>query len=306
MRTLTRRRFLTISAGAAALAVAPRARADDLYVWRGTALGAEAVIRLPRGADAAQTAAGAAAEIARLEAIFSLYRADSSLTALNRAGRLDAPPPELLDCLSVVSRVHAASRGLFDPTIQPLWALYAERYAAGLAPDPAAISAALALTGWPRAQFDETRVTLAPGMALTLNGIAQGYIADRITALLRAAGHSDILVNTGEYRALGGLPSGGDWPVTLAGSDRQVALRDRALATSAPLGTTFDAGQSVGHILDPRSGRPAAARWRSVSISAPQAAVADALSTAACLMQDRAEISRCLAAFADARLEDLA
>lgn len=306
MPALTRRRFLTISAGVAALAAAPRARADDLYVWRGNALGAEAVIRLPAGPEAAPAAARAAAELARLEAVFSLFRTDSALAALNRNGSLDAPPPELLDCLSLVGRVHAATGGRFDPTVQPLWALYAERYAAGLAPSHREIEAALALTGWPRVAYDESRVTLAPGMALTLNGIAQGYIADRIAGMLRADGHRDILVNTGEYRAVGGMPSGGGWPVTLAATGTRITLDDRALATSSPLGTTFDQGESVGHILDPQSGRPAPSRWRAVSISAPQAAVADALSTAACLMEDRSQIAGCLAAFPGARIEDLA
>ncbi|MBS0573482.1 MAG: FAD:protein FMN transferase [Proteobacteria bacterium] len=305
-RTLTRRRFLSISAGLAALVAAPRARAGDLYVWRGTALGAEAVIRLPAGPDAARTAARAAAEVARLETIFSLYQPGSALSALNRTGGLEAPPFELLECLALAGRVHAASGGRFDPTIQPLWALYAERYAAGTAPRQDEIGAALALTGWPKVGIDEEAVTLAPGMGLTLNGIAQGFIADRVAAQLRAGGYGDLLVNTGEYRAIGGTPSGGDWPLTLAETGRQVALRDRALATSAPLGTTFDQAGSVGHILDPLSGRPAPSRWRAVSVSAPEAAVADALSTAACLMADRDEIARCLAAFPGARLEELA
>ena len=58
-------------------------------------------------------------------------------------------------------------------------------------------------------------------MALTLNGIAQGYIADRVVALLRAEGLSDVLVNTGELRALGGHPDGGGWPVSLNDGKRR-------------------------------------------------------------------------------------
>ncbi|MFD1810237.1 FAD:protein FMN transferase [Gemmobacter lanyuensis] len=57
------------------------------------------------------------------------------------------------------------------------------------------------------------------------------------------------------------------------------------MATSAPLGTTFDAAGRVGHILNPLTGLAGAAQWRGVSISAPSAALADALSTAACLME---------------------
>jgi thiamine biosynthesis lipoprotein len=81
------------------------------------------------------------------------------------------------------------------------------------------------------------------------------------------------------------------------------ALSDRALATSAPLATLLDAERGVGHILDPRTGEPAA-RWRLASVSAPHAALADALSTAFCLM-DRRTIDAALARHPDAALESL-
>ncbi|PTE15814.1 thiamine biosynthesis protein ApbE, partial [Cereibacter changlensis JA139] len=69
--------------------------------------------------------------------------------------------------------------------------------------------------------------------ALTLNGIAQGFIADRVPELLKAEGVGDILVDTGELRALGGHPEGGGWPVALA-SGEALTLRDMALASPAP------------------------------------------------------------------------
>ena len=139
-------------------------------------------------------------------------------------------------------------------------------------------------------------------MGLTLNGIAQGYIADRVAALLEAEGLTDILIDTGEHRALGQMPGGGGWPVTLA-QGGSVALRDRALATSAPLGTVFDGAGRYGHILDPRTGEPAAPVWRAVSITAPSAALADALSTAACLMPDRGAIDGMVAKVGGARCD---
>ena len=91
-------------------------------------------------------------------------------------------------------------------------------------------------------------------------------------------------------------------PVTIR-DGRELALRDRALATSAPLGTVLDAAGAVGHIIDPKSGRPAGSQWRQISVSAPLAAVADALSTAACLMPDRAAIEAACGTAGDARLE---
>ena len=302
MTGLTRRRFSAISAAATGLAALP-ARAQDLYQWRGVALGAGASIILAHP-DAKAIVARAVAEIGRLETIFSLYRTDSALTALNRDGSLAAPPFELLECLSLCGRVHAATGGSFDPTVQPLWALYASRFSAGAAPTADEILTARQQVGWDRVAFDSAGIRLAPGMALTLNGVAQGWIADRVADMLRAEGLGDILINTGELRALGGRPGGGDWPVKIA-TGGQVPLRDRALASSAPLGTTFDSGETVGHILDPRTGHPASTAWRLISISAGSAALADALSTAACLMPDRATVLAAMTAFPDSRIEAL-
>lgn len=298
--TLTRRRFLTISAVAACLPAA--LSAAPARHWTGQALGARTSIRLDHP-DAAAITARCLAEIDRLEDILSLYRADSQLSRLNRDCHLDAPAFELLDCLALAGAVHGASGGRFDPTVQPLWSLWAEAAARGHRPHAAEIADAIGHVGWPGLSVEPFRIALRPGMALTLNGIGQGYVADRVAALLQAEGLTNILIDTGELRALGTNPDGGDWPVRLDGGGA-VALRNRALATSSPLGTSFDAAGRDGHILDPRTGHPVRSAWRQVSISAPSAALADALSTAACLTADRAELAALLAAFPSARLED--
>ena len=129
-------------------------------------------------------------------------------------------------------------------------------------------------------------------------------MADRVAALLEAEGLSDILIDTGELRALGGQPGGGVWPVRLA-QGGEVGLRERALATSAPLGTTFDPEGRCGHILDPRTGQPEPSAWRAVSVTAPQAALADALSTALCLTKVKAEADAVCDHFADVTIESL-
>jgi len=286
---LTRRRFIAISAALApSLALADR---PALHVETGIALGAKVTLRL-RHPEAPKLAAAAMAEIRRLEAVFSLYRAEAALVRLNRDGRLDAPPFELLDCLALAGRVHRASGGRFDPTVQPLWQAQAAAFSRGAALSETERSRAQALTGWDRVGIAAEAITLAPGMALTLNGIAQGYIADRVAHLLAEAGLTEALIDTGELVA---LPTG-DWPVTLP-SGKTIGLRDRALATSAPLGMTFGGDGRSSHILDPMTGRPVRSPWQSVSLSAPSAALADALSTAACLTGNRDEIAALCAAF---------
>ncbi len=311
MTTLSRRRFLTISASAgAALAIGGAAQAAPLYRWQGMALGASASITLAHP-QAERITARARQEIERLEQIFSLHRPNSALARLNRDGVLANPPFELLECLGQCGAVHAATGGAFDPSVQPLWTLYAEAAARGGYPDAGEIEATLPLVGWQQVAFDSSEIRLArPGMALTLNGIAQGYIADRVVALLRREGLEDVLVDTGEMRAIGAMPGAPEgWPVSLQIGEETLRdalrLREMALASSAPLGTVLDAQGRIGHVMDPTSGRPAPARWQLVSITAPSAAIADALSTAGCLMQEAA-LQRAVAGFAGAAIAHLA
>ncbi|MFN7091761.1 MAG: FAD:protein FMN transferase [Allorhizobium sp.] len=298
---ITRRRLITISAAFALLPAVTRAAPQGLEFWTGQALGARASIRIDHP-HAEAVVGRVLAEINRLEGILSLFRTDSALAQLNRQGFLTEPPFELLECLSIAGAVNHASEGRFDPTVQPLWAVWAEAAARGGQPDARAIAAAKALVGWDKVELDSARVDLRPGMALTLNGIGQGYVADRVAALLEAEGLSDILIDTGEFRAIGGNPSGAEWSVRLEAGG-SVGLRQRALATSSPLGTTFDAAGRQGHILDPASGKPAPATWRTVSISAPTAAVADALSTTACLLEDVDQVELLVEVFPGAQLE---
>jgi FAD:protein FMN transferase len=293
----TRRRFLTI---AAACALAPAgARALPLHVETAVALGAQVTLRLEHP-EAPALAAEALAEIRRLESVFSLYDPTSSLVRLNEAGRLDMPPLELLDSLTISGAVHQASGGMFDPTVQPLWQAEAAATLRGAPLGADERAAAQALVGWHAVALSPQAITLGKGQAITLNGIAQGYIADRVAALLATRGMSRALIDTGELVA---LPDG-SWPVGLPDGER-LPLSGRALATSAPLGMTFGDDGQRSHILDPQTGAPVAARWRSVSISAPSAALADALSTAACLIGNPETVTALCTVFPGARVESL-
>jgi len=302
----TRRRFLTIAAAAAALPGAALST-TPAFRWRGTALGAEASLTLVGvdGAHAERLARGIEAEILRLEDIFSLYRPGSALSRLNRDGGLEMPPPELVELLGLCGAIHDATGGAFDPTVQPLWTLHAGAAAKGRAATAIEIAQARALTGWEGIAFGADRIALRPGMALTLNGIAQGAIADRVAARLAAEGLTDVLVDMGEVVGLGHRPDGTPWQAGIADPEgailARVGLGGRALATSAPGGTLIDPGRGLGHILDPRTGG-AGARWRVVSVSARRAALADGLSTGLALME-RAAIDHALARWPDAKLE---
>lgn len=295
--SLTRRRLITIAAAAAGTALAGRtARADDAVRWHGSALGAQVSIEIhhPDRAAAERLVRQSLAEVRRLEGLFSLYQPGSAICTLNRAGVLAAPDPDMVKLLRTALAFAELTGGAFDPTVQPLWQLYASHFSSPSADPngPAAdkLAQALAKVGHDGLLVSPDRIALLKhGAGLTLNGIAQGYVTDRVVDMLRGAGLSTTLVDMGEVRAIGARPDGKPWQVGLADADRPgrlgatVAIVDRAVATTAGAGFRFDRAGRFTHLFDPRTGR-SPARYRSVSVIAPTATEADALSTAFSLL----------------------
>ncbi|MCF4098435.1 FAD:protein FMN transferase [Maritalea mediterranea] len=280
---ITRRRMLSILGGMTALPLMGANGFASPQKWQGIALGAEASIVLDHP-DADRLIEMARLEMIRLENIFSLYKGNSQLSQLNRTGQLSAPALELVELLHLSARLHRETGGIFDPTIQPLWDLYAQEYAAGSTPSKADIAATQAKIGMNKVVIGSDQIRFAvPGMGLTFNGIAQGFIADKVTHFLRQEGIQNVLVNTGEIAAMGHAPNGQPWPVTLQETQETLGLADQAIATSAPRGTHFDPAGEIGHILHPELGQPGG-QWRSLSVVDASAARADGLSTAFCLM----------------------
>jgi len=297
---LTRRRMIVIAASAAGAALLAGGRtaaaAAEPVRWRGSALGAQVSIEIhhPDRAEAERLVERCVLDVQRLEQQFSLYRADSAISSLNRTGILVAPDADMVALLKASLRFAGITGGAFDPTVQPLWQLYADHFASarpdGEGPSPGLLAEALAKVGYRGLLVGEDRIALPRrGAAITLNGIAQGYATDRAVERLRQAGLSTTLVNMGEIRAIGTRADGTPWRVGLADPVRPgalietVDLVDRAVATSAGAGFRFDSKGRFTHLFDPATGR-SPQRYRSVSVMAPTATEADALSTAFSLM----------------------
>ncbi|WP_448207020.1 FAD:protein FMN transferase [Azospirillum sp. sgz302134] len=293
-RLLTRRRAITVLAAAAGLALLPRpGRAAPVPVsWQGQVMGAEAGITLHHEDPAAARAIilDCVAEIDRLESVFSLFRPDSALRRLNRDGALADPPADLVAVLTEAQRIAALTDGAFDVTVQPLWDLYAGHFARypddEEGPPAASVQAARALVDWRRLEVSAERIRLGrPGMGVTLNGIARGYVTDRVGALLRARGLEHVLLDLDNYLSLGGKPDGRPWRVGIAdprAPERVLTVldtRDEAVSSSGGYGTLFDRAGRFHHIFDPATGRSAFS-WAGTTVVAPSATVADALSTA--------------------------
>lgn len=224
----------------------------------------------------------------------SSARDDSALVALNRSGLLLTPPEDLVVLLRECGRYWEYTQGAFDPTVQALWTLYRGHFSSD-GHDPTGPSAdelrkALQKVGFEQVAFDRDRVVLRRrDMALTLNGIAQGYATDRVVELLRSEGIEHCLVDMGETRAVGERAEGEPWRIGITDPDapdrigETLHLSDKAVATSGSYGFRFDPAGRFNHLFDPRSGR-CAERYRSVTAVLSTATAADALSTAFSLM----------------------
>lgn len=295
-QTVSRRRAMTVIGTVAGAALLPRLASghhEPIREWRGVALGAPAriVLEHPDEEAAERLFASCEREIARLEREFSLHRGDSALRELNRTGRLDGPSLDMVRLLRAAQRFAALTDGAFDVTVQPLWTLYADHFQRhpgdGQGPKADAIAAARALVDYRALEVSPEQITLSgsgDGRAVTLNGIAQGYITDRIADVLREGGIGNVLVDLGETRGVGRHPEGRPWAIGLADPHdprnygRVVDLVDRALATSGGYGTRFSADGRHHHLFSPDTGR-SANHHLSVSVVAADATAADALST---------------------------
>ncbi|MBL9131335.1 MAG: FAD:protein FMN transferase [Verrucomicrobiaceae bacterium] len=271
----SRRRFFALATGALISSCA-RQRGIQPFARSSKALGATVTMTVLHADESAANVAldAAFAELERIESVMSLYRRESQISRLNRDGALDAPDASLIEVLRFAAEVAEKSRGAFDVTVQPLWALK------GMKPD----AATLALVDWRKVELGEKRIQLAPGMAITLNGIAQGYAADAAMRVMRKHDVEHALIDAGEFSAHGNNAENAPWHIGIQHPRERDAfaaltkLEDRCLATSGDYETAFSDDFSRHHILDPHTGE-SPGELASVSVLAPSAMSADALST---------------------------
>jgi thiamine biosynthesis lipoprotein len=287
---MNRRRALrVVLGGAVACALGANARSGEPLAWqRRELIGFGTTLSLQAGHEDAvvlSTALDAAvAALQRIEAQMSLFREDSPLSRLNRDGHLSAAPAELREVLGIATAVARASGGAFDATVQPLWTVFADAQRAGRLPTPAEVEAARSRVDWRALSVDasgDVRLARA-GMGVTLNGIAQGYAADRVRAVLQGHGVRHALVDAGEFAAVGHNPAGDRWTLGIADPLVQGRLHarlfadGRCVATSGDDQTAFSADHRHHHIFDPHTGW-SPADMAGVTVAARTGALADAL-----------------------------
>jgi thiamine biosynthesis lipoprotein len=253
-------------------------------------------ILFPWGTRSGDAAAAAALDlIDRLEAQLTVFRESSEVSRLNRlADYADVPvESELFDLLVLARRINEKTGGAFDITAGPLvkaWGFFRRQ---GRVPSDAELADAMEHVGMRYVAMESDRRSVRyrrTGMEINLGSIGKGYALDRAADVLKDQfGIDAALLNGGNSSVVAiGTPPNGDcgWTVGLrnpAEPDERLAvvrLRDRGMATSAATYQHFGYnGRKLGHLLDPRTGRPAEGVAMATAF-APLAAEADALATA--------------------------
>ncbi|MGD0698772.1 MAG: FAD:protein FMN transferase [Trebonia sp.] len=158
------------------------------------------------------------------------------------------------------------------------------------------------IPGWQSVSVDVAarRLTVPPGVQLDLGATVKGWAADRSAARIADRLGCGVLVSLGGDTAVAGVPPDGFWRIrvqdrtglpeeTPDGPSQVVSIRDGGLATSSTAARRWHhGGDLVHHILDPRTGLPAAPVWRTVSVAAATCADANTAATAAIIRGDRA------------------
>ena len=242
--------------------------------------------------DAASVPAAQAAlsQVDAIEAQLTAFRDTSAIAELNRRAGSGATAcePNLFGLLSRCRELADDTDGAFDVTSTPLSRCWGFLRRDGRLPADHEIERARALVGMRKVRLDREHSTVKfvePGVELNLGAIGKGYALDRIATLLRVAGLDHALLSAGQSSVLAIGGRGRGWPIDIVsprrvGAIARVWLRDVALGTSGA-GAQFVIidGRRYGHVIDPRTGRPAEGIL-SASVICASAADADALSTA--------------------------
>jgi len=285
---MKRRQFMQVGLGLGVLPAASCACASTRLHWRDitfTGLGTVLSIRAAHVDEEALTHALQRARdvIAHVEDEMSLFRPNSALSRLNAAGVLQRPSADLLHVLHVSQRIAQRSQGAFDVTVQPLWQLYAQAQTQGRLPTPKEVNAAKQLVSWQHLHVSAHQIKLTQsGMGVSLNGIAQGYAADRVRASLARDGVTHALINAGEWSAIGLADGQRPWTLGIADPHHanawltRVRLNGLSIATSADDQCVFSDDRKNHHIFNPHTGY-SPQDLSSVTVAASSCALADAL-----------------------------
>jgi thiamine biosynthesis lipoprotein len=232
-------------------------------------------------------------EVDAIERQLTVYRDDSEISIINaraHEGPMEVEP-RLFDLFVQCQRLWGETGGAFDVTAGPLIRAWGFHRRQGRVPSIEELESLRPKVGMQHVKLDPRARTILfdrEGIEINLGGIGKGYAIDRAIEHLAPQGLTAALMGAGQssIRAVGDAPGNMGWPIDLADPFLparrlgQVQLIDAGLSTSASSEQYFEhEGKKYGHLLDPRTLWPAPPD-RQVTVVAPTAAYAEALSTA--------------------------
>ncbi len=256
--------------------------------------------------DQAEKAIGKAfEEINRLTRLMNRFDSGSALGQLNKEGFLKAVPPEISLVLAESFKYFRQTKGTFDISVKPVIDLFqkSREDKKFTSPSEGVLEQTLKLVDSDNISFNGRDIQFnKPGMGITLDGIAKGFIVDQAAKAVSNMGIENFLINAGgDIRLQGTRKDKQAWTVAIEDPSKKkmypavIRLTKGAVATSGNYEIFFDNEKMFNHIIDPRTGLSPEA-MSSVTVVSPTAMEADALSTSVFVMRAEAGIR-----FLDAR-----
>jgi thiamine biosynthesis lipoprotein len=256
------------------------------------------VLYTPDEATARHASRAAFDRIKALDRALTDYDPDSELMKL--CARAGGPPvavsPDLFEVLARSRALYERSEGAFDVSIAPVVRLWRRARREKVKPDPDLLAKALALVGSDAIRLDPAHRTVQltrAGMKLDVGGIAKGYASEEAIKVLKREGVASALVaGSGDIVVSDPPPGRPGWSIAVAplkpAADgtpgRTILLKNAAVSTSGDAEQFVEIdGVRYSHVVDPKTGLGLTER-RSVTVIAPEGALADGLDTAACIL----------------------
>jgi len=236
-------------------------------------------------------------EMARVEAVFSAYKADSEISKINRLkpGEALKISGETFTLIEKAVKYGSMTGGAFDITVKPFIDIWTKAKAEEKVPLESDIALAMTKTGLKDIQMDAASSTISlgrDGMAIDLGGVAKGYAVDRAIKVLKANGVKSAIVHAGGDMYCLGFKSGDKyWTVGIQHPRKkraivfELAVKNKSVDTSGDYERYFMVGsRRYSHIIDPRTGLPIGDDVVSVTVIADDPATGDIFSTALCVL----------------------
>ena len=277
-------------------------QADTSASWRALGTLVQLLVTDPRCLAEARRLL--TADLAEVDLACSRFRADSEIICSLRMvkGRPVRISPLLAEAIAVALRAASLTDGDVDPTVGAAMSAvgYDRDFEQVQRTGPPLALTVRTVPGWREVHLEGRSLTMPAGVQLDLGATAKAWAADRAATRIAARLGCGVLVSLGgDIAVAGSVPEGG-WRIRVqdvtgspadppAGPYALIAIRDGGLATSSTAARRWQRGGDVlHHILDPRTGLPAEAVWRTVSVAARTCADANAASTAAIIRGRRA------------------